>query len=83
MRALALRDSPVRLRLHGMNEIRELMGVLNKKHRRIVADQIENPFFGIKLGGEAADIAHRIRGARAALYRREAHKYRRDFLRVA
>ncbi|CCK06684.1 hypothetical protein BN128_514 [Cronobacter sakazakii 696] len=82
MRALALRDSPVRLRLHGMDEIRKFMGILNKKHRRIVADQIENPFFGIKLGGEAANIAHRIRRARAALYRREAHKYRRDFFWV-
>ncbi|CCJ84202.1 hypothetical protein BN133_579 [Cronobacter dublinensis 582] len=65
--ALTLRHGPVRLRLHGVDEVREFMGVLNEKDRRVVAHQVENPFFGIELGGEAADIAYRIRRARAAL----------------
>ncbi len=50
-----------------MNKIREFERILDKKDRRIVADQVENPFVGIKLGGKTADVADRIGGACAAL----------------
>ncbi len=69
MGAGTLRDCPVRLGFDRVNKVREFMGVLNKEHRRVVAHQIENPLFGIKLGGETADISHRIPRARSALYR--------------
>ncbi len=61
MGALSLRDRPVRLRLHRVDEIGKLVRVLDKKDRRIVADQIEDTLFGIELCGEAANITHGIR----------------------
>ena len=58
------------------------MRVLNEKHRRVIADQIENPLFGIKLGGKAADIPDGVCRTCAALYGGETHKYRGNFIRV-
>ncbi len=49
---------------HCMNKVGEFVRILNKKHRRIVTDQIEDPFFGIELGGKTANIPHGIRRAR-------------------
>ncbi len=83
MGALTLWDGPVRLWLHRMDEVWKLMCILNKKYRRIVADQIEDPLFGIEFGGETANITHGICRTRAALHRREADKDRGDLLRVA
>ena len=58
------------------------MRVLNEEHRGVIAHQIENTLFGIKLGGKAADIPDGICRTRAALYGGEAHKYRSDFVRI-
>lgn len=77
MGALSLRDSPVRFRLHGMNEIGEFQRILDEEDRRVVPDEVKNAFIGIKFGGEAANIAHRIGRAGAALDGREAYEYRR------
>ncbi len=82
MRALALRNSPVRLGFYGVNKIGKLVCVLNKEDRGVVPDQIKNALVGIELSGEAANIAHRIGRAGATLYRGEANKYRRDFIRI-
>ena len=58
------------------------MRILNEEHRGVIAHQIENTLFGIKLGGKAADIPDGICRTRAALYGGEAHKYRSDFVRI-
>ena len=80
MRTLSLRYGPMRLRFYRMDKVRKFMRILNEKHRGIVADQVENTFFGIKFGGKAADIAHRVGRACATLHGRKAHKHRGDFI---
>ena len=83
MRALPLRDGPVRFRFHRMDKIGKLDRILYKKDRRVVADQVKDALVGIKLGGKTADVAHRIGGASAALNGGKTDEYRRFFLRVA
>jgi len=63
MRGLRLRNLIVRLGLGGMDQIRELDGVLDEEHRYVVADQIEVAIFGVELGRKAAHVARQIRGA--------------------
>ena len=58
------------------------MRILNEEHRGVIAHQIENTLFGIKLGGKAADIPNRICRTGAALHGGEAHKHRGNFIRV-
>ncbi|EFC57254.1 hypothetical protein ENTCAN_05768 [Enterobacter cancerogenus ATCC 35316] len=82
MRTLSLRYGPVWLWFYRMDKVRKLMRILNKEDRRIVPYQIENPFVGVKLGGKAADITHRVGRACAALDGREAHKHRRFFVGI-
>ena len=76
MSALSLRDSPVWFRLHRMNEIGEFQRILDEEDRRVVPDEVKNAFIGIKFSGEAANIAHRIGRAGAALDGRETDEYR-------
>lgn len=68
MRTLSLRYGPVGLRFYRMDKVRKFMRILNEEHRGVIADEIENTLFGIKFGGEAADITHGICRTRAALY---------------
>lgn len=82
MRTLSLRYGPVWLWFYRMDKVRELMRILNEENRGVIPDEVENALFGIEFGGEAADITHRIGRTRAALYCREAHKYRCDFVRI-
>jgi hypothetical protein len=65
-----------------MDKVRKFMRVLNEKHRGVIADQIENTLFGIKLGGKAADIPDGVCRTCAALHGGETHKHRGDFIRV-
>lgn len=58
------------------------MRILNEENRGVIPDEVENALFGIEFGGEAADITHRVGRTRAALYGREAHKYRCNFVRI-
>ena len=80
MGALALRDSPMRLRFNRMDEIREFMGILNKEDGSIVSHQVENALFSVKLGRKSPYIPDRIRRACAALNGRESDKNRGDFI---
>ena len=77
MRRLTLWDFIVRLGLHRVDKVGKLDGVLNKEHRHVVADQVENAFVGVELGGETAHIAHGISRAARALYGGETREYRR------
>ena len=61
MGALALRDSPMRLRFYRMDEIREFMGILNEEDWRVVSHQIENALLSIKFGRKSSNISDRIR----------------------
>lgn len=83
MGALALRDSPMRLRFYRMDKVRKFMGILNKENGRIVSHQIKNTLFSIKFGRKSPYISDCIRRACAALNRREAHKNRCNFILVA
>ena len=58
------------------------MRVLYEENRGVISDEVENALFGIEFGGEAADITHRVGRTRAALYGRETHKHRCDFVRI-
>ncbi|MNN84925.1 hypothetical protein D3C81_2021400 [compost metagenome] len=60
MRALSLWNSPVRLWFNRVDEVREFMGVLDKKHRCIISYQVKYPLFGIKLCGKSANIPDRV-----------------------
>ena len=58
------------------------MRILNEKDRGVIADQVENTLFGIKLGGKAANISHGISRTCATLHGGKAHKYGGDLIRV-
>ena len=77
MGRLGLRESPVRLLLHGMDHVGELDRVLDEEDRDVVADDVPVAFLGIELDGEAAHVARQIEGSLAAGDRREAHEGRR------
>ena len=55
-------------------EIGKLDGVLNKKHRNVVADDVPIAFLRVELYGEAADIARQVRRALVAGDGREPHE---------
>ena len=74
---LRLRETPVRLRLGGVDEVGKLDGVLNEEHRDVVADEIPVALLGVELHGEAADVARQIGRSFAAGHGREAHERRR------
>ncbi len=66
VRALRLRDLAVRVGLSGVDDVRELDGVLDEEDRNVVADQVEDALVRVELGGEAAGVAHRVGGAARA-----------------
>ncbi|MNR55765.1 hypothetical protein D3C85_1762080 [compost metagenome] len=45
---------------HRVDEVRELDGILDKKHRHVVAHQIVDAFIGEKLHRKASYITHGI-----------------------
>ena len=57
-----------------MDQIRKFYRVLNEEHRDVVADDVPIALLGIKLDGEAAHVARKIRGALIARDRREPHE---------
>ncbi|TCN48201.1 hypothetical protein EV641_118125 [Rhodococcus sp. SMB37] len=59
-----------------MDDVGELDGILNEKHRDVVSHKIENTFVGVELGCESASVAHRVGGATRTEHRREAHEDR-------
>jgi len=60
VRRLGLRDLPVRLRLRGVDQVRELDGVLDEEDRHVVADQVEVALLGVKAHREPAGIPGRV-----------------------
>src|SRR5712691_2689401 len=76
MRRLRLREAPIRFLLHGMDQIRELDGVLNEKHRDIVPNDVPVPFLRIELHGKAADVARQVSRALVTSHGREPYEGR-------
>ena len=78
-----LRDLVVGFGLHGMDEVRKLVGVLDEEHRHVVADQIPHALLSVELHGEAAHVAGRVGRTTRTRHRREAHEDGRLDLGVA
>ena len=77
VRGGGLRHREVRLRLRGVDQVRELHRVLDEEDRDVVADQVPVAFVGVELHREAADVARGVGRAALAEHRREADEDRR------
>src|SRR5580704_9554346 len=62
--------------LHGVDQIRELHGILNKEDRNVIADEVPVAFVGIELDREAAHIARGVGRTAFARHGGKAHEYR-------
>src|SRR5450759_134393 len=60
VRGCRLGESPVRLHLYSMDQVRELDGILDEKDRDVIADQIPISFFGVELDRKSADVPRRV-----------------------
>ena len=83
MRRGRLRNFVVRLGLDRMDQVRKLDRVLNEKNRHIVANEVPDPFVGIKLDREAAHVASAVSRPAGAGDGRESHEDRRLPRRIA
>ena len=79
MRRLRLREGPVRLLLHRMDDVGKLDGVLDEENRDVVADEVPVAFLSVELDGKAAHVAGEIERPFAAGDRRKPHEGRRLF----
>ena len=75
MRRLRLWEGTVRLLFNGMSQIRKFDGVLNEKHRDIVAHQIPVPLLGVELRGKTTNIAREIERPGATRDSGKAHEH--------
>ena len=82
MRRGRLRHLMMRLRFHGMDQIREFHRILDEEDRDVVAHQVVIPFLRVKLHGEAARIPRQITGTSGPGDGRKTHKDRGLDLRV-
>ena len=73
-RALAV---GTRVALLGVNEIAKFFGVLDKKHRGVVPDQVPVAVLGVELHRKAARVALGVGAAFLASHRGEAHEHPR------
>ena len=76
VRRLRLRDLAIRVRLTRVDDVRELDGVLDEKHRDVVAHQVPVALFGVELRGPATGIAHGVGGAAGAQHGGKTHEDR-------
>jgi hypothetical protein len=72
VRRLCLRDLAVRLGLSGVDNIRELHGVLNEKDGDVVANNVPVALLCVELDGKTANITDSVCGATATKYSRES-----------
>ncbi len=77
VRALRLRDLPVRMRLARVNDVGELDRVLDEEHRDVVAHQVEDTLAGVELRRKTAGVPHRVGRAPRPQHRGEPHEHRR------
>ncbi len=66
-----------RVRLEGVDHVRELDRVADEEGREVVADQVPVAVGGVELGGEAARVAQRFRRVQAVHHGRETDEHRR------
>ncbi|KAI9166472.1 LOW QUALITY PROTEIN: putative two component histidine kinase [Paramyrothecium foliicola] len=74
VRRLGLGHLVVRLGLAGVDDVRELHGVLDEEDGDVVADEVPVALLGVELDGEAAHVADRVGGPAAAEDGGEAHE---------
>lgn len=67
----------VRLGLSGMDNVRELDGILNEEDGDVVADKVPVALLSVEFDGKATHVACRIHATAAPQDRREANKNRR------
>ena len=72
MRRLSLGKTAVGFLLRGMDQVRELNGILDEEDRDVVAHQIPVSFLGVELGGKTSDVSGQVGGPFVARHRREA-----------
>ena len=70
-----LREAAIGLHFHGMDEVREFDGILDKENWDVVAHQVPVPFLGIELHREAPDVALGVGRAALAGDDGEAHEH--------
>src|SRR5271170_3751326 len=63
VRGSGLRESAVRFDLHGMNQVRKLHGILDKKYGNIISDQVEVTFRRVELNREPSYVACQVGGS--------------------
>jgi hypothetical protein len=69
-----LRRAGVRVALLGVDEVRELDGVLDEEHRGVFADEVIVALLGVELHREAARVADGVRRPQVAGHGREAQE---------
>ena len=47
-------------RLHRMYKVGEFIGILDKKYRHIIANEVKDPFLRIKFYGEPTNVARKV-----------------------
>ena len=75
VRGLRLGDLAVRVGFPGVDDVRELDGVLDEEHRHVVAHQVPGALVRVELGGEAAGVTGQIARAAGAQHGGEAHEH--------
>ena len=74
MRRLGLREAAIRGRLGGMDQIRELDGILDEEDGDVVADNVPVALLRVEFHGKPTHIARHIGRALVASHRGEAGK---------
>ena len=73
--SLSLRQARLRVRLTGVDEVREFDTILNKEDGNVVADDIPVTFLRVKSAGETSDFSRRLSRAGATEDGRETHEH--------
>src|SRR5271170_3766514 len=75
VRGLRLWESPIRLLLRSMDQIRKFDRVLDEENRDVVSHQVPVAFLRIELDCKSAHVARHIGGTGISGHGRETHKY--------
>ena len=77
--ASSLRHIIMRFRLHSVDQIGKLDGVLYKKDGDVISHQIEVAVISVEFDGEPSNVSDRLRRSLVSSYRRKTHEHGRLF----
>src|SRR5664280_41009 len=77
VRGCRLGESPVRLHLYGVDQIRKLDSILDKEDRDVIADKIPIAFFSVELDRKSTHVTRSIYRTCATCDGRYSSEYRR------